>query len=469
MATDVLPLPEEVRESESSPALRPVARKERISSIDVMRGAALLGIALMNIIFSGLPMAADFNPKVSGGSTGPNLWAFFLQYVLFDGKMRGLFSLMFGASTYLLITRLESRGAGIKAAQIYTRRLLWLMLFGMVHAYLIWHGDILYPYALLGLVLLPLISARPKSLLIAAGVLVVLMTGGQIGEGFSIIKTHNQAIAADKAEAAHQSLTDEQKAARKEWEDKRKYFSPTPADLKKEREMYSGSYPHLLSERAAIVMKWHSTPFYFNGWDMFTMMLLGIAFVKSGVLSAARSRRFYWRMLLISYGVSLPIAAFSAWLAWRQGFEPMQTVFTFTTYQLARTGTTLGHMSLLLLLCKSGALAWLRSRLAAIGQTAFSNYIAHSILYGLVFYGYGFNLFDKLQRYQLYLVVLGMWTFSLVASPIWLRHFRFGPLEWVWRSLTYWKRQPMRIREAAQVTVSQNPSSGTMVSLPDPT
>lgn len=445
MATDVLPLPEEIRASESNSVLRPVAEKERISNIDVLRGAALLGIALMNIIFSGLPMAADFNPKVSGGSTGANLWAFFLQYVFFDGKMRGLFSMMFGASTYLLVTRLDARGAGIKAAQIYTRRLMWLMLFGIVHAYLIWHGDILYPYAMLGLVLLPLLSVRPKGLLITAGILILLMTGGEIGQGFSIIKTHNKYEAALKAEAAHQVLTDEQKDAKKEWEDKRKYFSPSPQDLKKEREMYSGSYFHLLGARAALVMKWHSSPYYMFGWDMFTMMLIGIAFVKSGVLSGDRSSAFYWRLMGISYAVCIPIATVSFYLSWKAGFEPLQTVFNFSTYQLARIGTTFGHMSLLLLVCKSGLFEGLRSRLAAIGQMAFSNYIAHSIVYGLVFYGYGLNLFDKLQRYQLYLVVLGMWTFSLIVSPIWLRHFRFGPLEWCWRSLTYWKRQPMRV------------------------
>jgi len=301
-------------------------------------------------------------------------------------------------------------------------------------------------------VLLPLLSARPKGLLVAAGILIVLMTGGEIAQGFSIIKTHDKYVAAMKAEAAHQALTDEQKDAKKEWEDKRKYFSPSPQDLKKEREMYSGSYFHLLGARAALVMKWHSQPYYMSGWDMFTMMLIGIAFVKSGVLSGDRSSAFYWRLMGISYAVCVPIATISFYLSWKAGFEPLQTVFTFSTYQLARIGTTFGHMSALLLMCKYGLFEGLRSRLAAIGQTAFSNYIIHSIIYGLVFYGYGLNLFDKLQRYQLYLVVLGMWIFSLIVSPIWLRHFRFGPLEWCWRSLTYWKRQPMRVHAPAVST-----------------
>jgi uncharacterized protein len=423
----------------------PVSAAERISSIDVLRGTALLGIAIMNIIFSGLPMAADWNPKVSGGATGANLAAFFLQYVLFDGKFRGIFSIMFGASSYYLVTRAVDRGAGIRAAEVYYRRILWLMLFGIVHAYLIWHGDILYPYALLGLVLFPLHRARPKWLLVTAGVCLLAMSGYQIVEGVRLQKTHRLAMEAEKASAEHKTLTDEQKSAQSEWDGMRKYFNPTKDDLKKEHEMYSGSYFHLVAKRAAMVKEWHNNPFYMFGWDMLTMMLVGIAFAKMGVLAAKRSTQFYTWMLVGGYGIGLPIGSVAAWLAYKQGFEPLQTVFVFTTYQAARIAMTLGHMSALLLLCKAGLLSGLQKRLAAVGQTAFSNYIAHSLIYGLVFYGYGFNLFDKLQRYRLYYVVLGMWVFSLVASPMWLARYRFGPLEWCWRSLTYWKRQPMRL------------------------
>ena len=432
--------------------LGPAGKEDRVLSIDVLRGVALLGIALMNIIFSGLPMAADFNPKVSGGATGLNLAAFFVQYVLFDGKMRGLFSMMFGASTWLLTDRLTRRGAGIEAAEIIGRRMLWLMLFGMVHAYLIWHGDILYPYALLGLVLLPMLPASPKKLLIWAGVIVLGMTGMSIFQGYKINKTHDLAMVAEKALAAGKTLTDEQKDAKKEWEETRKYVTPTAEDLKKERGRYSGSWGHLVAERAGLVKEWHSTPFYMSGWDMFAMMLVGIALMKTGVLGVEKSSGFYGRMMLGGYGFGLPVGSIAAWLAWSQGFEPFQTVFVFTTYQAARVAMTLGHAGLLLLICRQRWMPGLRARLGAVGQTAFSNYILHSVIYGLVFYGYGFGLFDKLQRYQLYYVVVGMWVVSLVISPIWLRYYRFGPLEWGWRSLTYGKRVGMRVlvEEAAQ-------------------
>ncbi len=450
--------PETLASSEAVPQLQqeifvPAVAAERISSIDLLRGVALLGIAIMNIIFSGLPLAADLNPKVGGGAEGPNLVAFLLQYILFDGKMRGLFSMMFGASTYLLIHRLDDKGAGLKAAEIYYRRILWLMLFGMIHAYLIWHGDILYPYALLGLILLPLLRARPKALLITAGIFVVVMTGISVGRGYGVRSMHKAYLEAQKAEAAHKVLTEEQKEAKTEWEGIRKYFSPSPEELKKETAMYSGGYFHLVAKRAAVVKDWHSTPFYSpSPWDMLAMMLVGIAFLKAGILSAERSTQFYLRLMLYAYLFGIPVSTFSAVAAWKQGFDPDQTGFTYATYQSARVAMTIGHMALLILFFRSGWLPKLQRALSAVGQTAFSNYILHSLIYGVVFYGYGFNMFGKLQRYQLYYVVAGMWVISLIASPLWLKAYRYGPLEWCWRSLTYWKRQRM-MREPQPQTV----------------
>src|SRR6185436_11512077 len=131
-------------------------------------------------------------------------------------------------------------------------------------------------------------------------------------QGFRIQKTHRLAMEAEKALAAKQTLTDEQKEAKKTWENQRKYFNPTAEDLKKEREMYSGSYFHLVGKRAALVREWHASPFYMNGWDMFTMMLVGIAFAKMGLLSASLPMRTYQWMMWIGYGIGLPIGAASA-------------------------------------------------------------------------------------------------------------------------------------------------------------
>jgi uncharacterized protein len=197
---------------------------------------------------------------------------------------------------------------------------------------------------------------------------------------------------------------------------------------------------------------------------MLAMMLIGIAFAKTGVLTAEKSYRFYGWMLVWGFSIGLTINSIAAWLTYRQNFDIVQATFSFSTYQAGRVLVTLGYTALILIICKAGALRWLTSRLAAVGQTALSNYIAHSLIYGFVFYGYGFGLYNKLQRYQLYYVVAGIWVFSLIVSPIWLRHFAYGPLEWCWRSLTYWKKQPMRLQPTAEAGLPGGPPTANLAS-----
>jgi uncharacterized protein len=166
---------------------------------------------------------------------------------------------------------------------------------------------------------------------------------------------------------------------------------------------------------------------------------------KMGVFSAERSTGFYAILVLICYGIGLPLNSYSAWMIIRSHFDPVVHMYWNSTYDLGRLTIALGHMGVIMLLCKAGALRWLMSSLGAVGQMAFSNYILHSVLTAFFFTGYGLKMYGKLQRYELYYVVAAIWVFQLIVSPIWLRHFRFGPLEWGWRSLTYWKRQPMRL------------------------
>jgi uncharacterized protein len=104
----------------------------------------------------------------------------------------------------------------------------------------------------------------------------------------------------------------------------------------------------------------------------------------------------------------------------------------------------MAHVAAIILLYKSGFLQGLFRRLEAVGQMAFTNYIMHSVICSLIFFGYGLNYYAELQYYELYFVVLGIWILQLVVSPLWLKYFRYGPLEWLWRSLTYWRRQPFR-------------------------
>ena len=167
----------------SGPApIAPVAREDRIPALDALRGCALLGILLMNIPGFALHPASYGDPTVAGGADGANLWFWIVNHILFDGKMRALFSMLFGAGVLVLTERGEAKGHSM--ADIYYRRLFWLLLFGVLHAYLLWWGEILYPYALCGLFLYPFRHVRPSRLLAAAGVSLLVITGFLIGDGF---------------------------------------------------------------------------------------------------------------------------------------------------------------------------------------------------------------------------------------------------------------------------------------------
>lgn len=164
-------------------AFEPIPPQERLRTLDVLRGAALLGILLMNILVFGLPTGAYANPRVWGGNDAINLWTLAIHWVLFEGKMRALFSIMFGVGIVIFMERALARENSVKAADLYVRRMLWLMTFGAVHAWLIWHGDILYAYALCGLLIFPVRNASPKALFVTAAVALVLMQGLLHGGG----------------------------------------------------------------------------------------------------------------------------------------------------------------------------------------------------------------------------------------------------------------------------------------------
>jgi uncharacterized protein len=427
---------------------RPVAPTDRITAIDALRGVALLGILLMNIVAMGMYGASYDDPTVTGGSDGANLWVWTVMHVLAEGKMRCLFSLVFGASIILLMGRMTDR---LDAADIYYRRILWLLLFGILHAYLLWAGDILYPYALSALALYPFRNIRAKRLLIVGGIVVVLTGLAYIGHGFEQREMIVKGQAAVQAAAAGKTLTDDEQDEKQAYDEWRKFAKPTEAELAKDAEKWRGSVWSVIKARAKVVGIFHSFPYYHPFfWDMWSMMLIGMGLMKLGVLSGEKSYKVYTLFVLIGYGIGVPVNSYTAWLMIKSNFDPVMHEFTASTYDLGRLAVALGHLGVLMMIIKAGALRPLMSALAAVGQMAFSNYILTSIITAIVFTGYGFELYGTLQRYQLYYVVVGVWAVNLLFSPIWLLYYRFGPLEWCWRSLTYWKRQPMRRTTAVE-------------------
>jgi uncharacterized protein len=425
----------------------PIAAEERINSVDMLRGFALLGILLMNIQDFGLPGAAYGDPSAWAGATGWNLYYWCANQIFFEGKMRFLFSMLFGAGAVLLTERAERRGAGIGAADIYLRRNLWLILFGMIHGYFIWEGDILYSYGMAGMGLFVFRVLPVKNLLIASGVVFLLINFSAGGFVYSQFDERDSGIAALKVE--EKKRTKEQKKAIEKYQEALDSKDIVKRKVKIEEEIANMRKGYLdnLKHRAPNTFQTETVGMLkFLLWDVLFPMLLGMALYKAGVLSAEKSAGFYAKMSACGYLLGLPplayltkVVADSHWDLWT---EP----WLMASYEYGRLTVGIGHLGLMLLIFKLGWLKPLTYLLSRVGQMALTNYLLTSILMTLFFNGYGLGKFGTLERHQLLFVVFSMWSINLILSPLWLRYFRFGPVEWAWRSLTYWKKQPMRLR-----------------------
>jgi uncharacterized protein len=420
--------------------------ERRIEALDFVRGVALCGILLMNITGFGLS-GAYTNPTNSGGATGANLWAWIITQIGFEGTQRALFSMLFGASTILLVSRLERAGRA-DAADIYYRRNLWLIGFGMVNAYFfLWYGDILYAYGVTALFLYPFRNVAPKWL-IAIGIAGFL--AGAAWNGYDtarLLQKHDSYAEAAATRDAHRPLNEAQRDAITAWEEARGEFKSTPDRVHQSVERHHQGYLALFwrtAEANAEIQSWYMYRYFF---DIFSMMLIGMALFRLGVLTLERPAFLYWAMLLGGYGIGIAVNVIeTSWVIDHQ-FSAASFAQANISYDLGRLAMTIGHLGALLLFVRSGALGWLRRAFAAVGQMAVTNYLTHSVICGIFFIGLGY--YGALERHQLYYVVLAIWIAQLILSPLWLRHFRFGPAEWLWRTLTYMKRQPMRRAAAA--------------------
>ncbi len=434
--------------AEPAPA-RPIARTERIQTIDLIRGFALLGILMMNIPYFGAP-TTQFPVWVRLPQNGIDFQTFAVVSVVFEGTMRALFSMLFGAGALLFLAKREQPDSGYTVADFYYRRLLWLVGFGLLNAFvLLWPGDILYTYGICGLVLFPFRKMSARSLLLISVLIVVLMFGKSVFKRMDTQNTRAKYLTAVQVEKQKKKLTDEQQEAKTAWLDIEKSTQPNPKKEAKILEKMAQGYGTIFAKYAPINTRIESFKFYDEYFfDALALMFLGMALFKWGFFSNQLSTRTYGLTLLAGYGIGLSLGwlGFQNMLAYYQ--HPGQVIDTEGIsfgwfYHLRRAATGLGHASLLLLVYRSGAVGWLMRALSNVGQMAFSNYLMQSIICATFFYGYGLSYFGKLAYHQLYFVVAAIWLFQLIFSSVWLRFYRFGPFEWLWRSLTYWKRQPL--------------------------
>jgi uncharacterized protein len=436
----------------------PTTDVERIFALDVLRGIAVLGILLMNITGFGLSRAYT-NPTNAGGAEGADLAVWAMNSMFFEGTMRGLFTLLFGAGVVLYTSRLERAGVGLVSADYYFRRNIWLVIFGLANAYLLlWVGDILFYYGMTGLFLYVFRGLAVRKLLAFAIPLLCVSTvfGTYDYLQFRHVAAEAQAVQALQAQVPSQALSADQQAKLDAYKDIREDWQAVPEKQAKRVAKMRAGYFQAQAVVAKSAFGAETADFArFGFWECLGMMLLGMALMKSGALTAQWPVAAYWRMLAIGWGIGYTVNYFETMAQVRSHFSlESLMVPAEVSYDLGRIPLTLGHLAFIMLLLKSGLFRGAFRRLAAAGQMALTNYLTQSLVCLFVFTGAGFGLFGQLQRHQLYYVVLAIWVVQLAWSPVWLRHYRFGPLEWAWRSLTRWHRQPF-VRSAAGAAVPE--------------
>jgi uncharacterized protein len=372
----------------------------RYPHLDLLRGIAILAILLPNMNGFGLPMAEFFQPGNWLELRATNIWAWGLVALLVDWKFLTLFALLFGAGIWLFAERLEARQEN--PGPIHYRRCRWLLLFGLMHAYLLWDGDILFSYALCAMVVWPLraYSLRRQLFFCVAA----------LGLSSLVYWALLANVPADADFFPSEEVQAEVEAMRGAW------LSQWPVRAR-----------YAFESQVEILL---------FGWRIVGLMLLGMVLMRTGLLLPPRR---FSRMALLGVfllGALLTSAGIVGSL--RHDFATDFLVVGYFQYHYwGSVFMALGYAGAVLLWSQTSALLGLRRRLEAVGRTAFSCYILQSVICTTVFYGHGLGLFGTLDRLQLVAVAVSVWVFLLWLAPWWLSRFNFGPLEWLWRGMTY--------------------------------
>ncbi len=404
----------------------------RYITLDALRGFAVMAILLMNIMAFAMPEMAYITPKVYGGTEPTDLWAWALSFILVDGKMRGLFTLLFGAS--MLLVAESAAGKGERPERVHYSRMFWLAIFGLCHFFFIWWGDILFLYAVAGSIVFLFRGWQAQRLvkwaLIAYFAAFLLVGLGMGGMYFAEMAAKAPNASAEAIAEYNTMIAD---------------LGVDPQTVAAEVRLYSGSYWEIV--RHKLTEDWYF-PFvntFMIIIETVPVMMIGMALMKSGFMTGEWEQERYVRFAFGMTAVGALLMAAITFAVYQSGFDIITVMNANIAWTMpARLLMTIGYAAALLLLIAKFAKSRFIARVAAAGRAAFTNYLGTSIVMTTIFYGYGFGLFGKVGRWELLFFVFGMWAIMLLWSLPWLLRFRYGPLEWIWRSLARRQLQPFR-------------------------
>ena len=403
---------------------------KRIESIDVLRGFALLGILIMNINSFAMPGMAYFSPNVYDINILNHI-VYSLTHVIADQKFMAIFSMLFGASTMLFVERAMSKKK--RPMLLFYSRNFWLLIIGLIHSHYIWYGDILFIYAICSFILFPFRNFNPKNQFIIGCIIYFLPCFSNFALNVFVFD----------------HLGKEDRNAIIE------YWNPPKEDLQIELDAYRGSYFEQIKyrEKMSDSDERNTSSKGKKGKEIiglsflidilsrsFGMMLIGMASFSWGIFSNSQKRSFYSKLVKYGFGIGIPLSLGGLALAYHSNWDWQYMQFMGRTpNHIATPFIAFGYIGLVMLFMKNTVSSELQNRLSSIGKTALSGYLLQSILATFIFYGFGLGLFGYLNRGYQIMVMIFIWATLLFLSPLWLKKFHYGPIEWVWRMITYFK------------------------------
>ena len=390
---------------------QPIDLKNRIHSLDLLRGFAVLGILIMNITsFSQISMAY-MNPTIGAGLEGYNQYFHAFNYIFADTRFMSIFSMLFGAGVVLFTQRIEAKGK--RVAALHYKRMFWLLLFGLIHAYFIWVGDILVTYAICGSLVFFFRKKSIRTLFIMAVILFLIP--------ISLKFMTYYGMPADALESTFA------------------FFHPSAEQIASQTQAMRGSYLEQMPLRVEDAIQIQTLVFMIEMfWRASAMMLLGMILYRKGILSAEKSTAYYKKLMWVGFVPGLILSGIGLSQVYASEWNAAYVMNIGANYKfVSGLFMALGYIGLVVWIYKKGIFKKFQNRLRATGRMAFTNYIGMSVICTLLFNGHGLGLFGTLDRLQQFLIVISVWVLILIISPLVLKNYRLGPLEWLWRKLTY--------------------------------
>lgn len=432
--------------------LQRVAKAERIVSLDVLRGFAILFILVMNIpIMGGYFTVQPFDPRLVSW-TPADQFAFQFVGAFLDGTQRGLLEVLFGAGMMIMARKGMTPDSPISVADLHFRRNLWLIAFGLFHAFvLLWPGDILFAYGIGALFVFPFRTISPRAKAIIGALVILTAIVPNVQRYAERVDLQRDMVAAEAKLKAGKTPTADEKKALESWKEKVEAAKPIAQNKKKQdavakekKERLGPLVPYwqLLSSMWA---EFNVGPFfYFGFFEIFGTMLLGMALYEWGIVQGRANTRTYVAVLVVGYGFGITARQYANVEV--MTFQPTPKI-GWLLWDVARIALVVGHISLVNLLLRTRAGQALLGVFQAPGRMPLTVYFTASVMGMIVLFpgfGIGLGLFGRFGIAGLTEIALAIIVVQVILANLWMAAFESGPVDWVWKSLVYWKRQPFR-------------------------